>query len=322
MPDVIDLADRYRKALLARDAAALGRIIEAYRQIYQRLEPQIKLLQIEIDAGRVTPANRAKLARYHSLMANIYAELERFQSYIDVTLSQEVRFAVRQGIADASGLMGAAASGANITFRTLDPEAVEMLLGFLDRKGMLFTRLENLAGNNWVLAEQALIDGLAAGTGVRATAGILKALGAPLNDALRMVRTAQLWAYREATRAEYIANGNIVSGWVWNSALDPRTCMSCIALHGSIHPLSEPLRDHYNGRCTMVPLLTGMSNPVSETGESWFGNQDETTQRSMMGPGKFKLYKSGGLKEFTRLSKLSTDDVYGTMFVETPLKEL
>ena len=45
------------------------------------------------------------------------------------------------------------------------------------------------------------------------------------------------------------------TGWQWVASLGPRTCSSCWAQHGSIHPADEPgPLDHHQGRCARVPL--------------------------------------------------------------------
>ena len=88
--------------------------------------------------------------------------------------------------------------------------------------------------------------------------------GMSLTDALRMTRTAQIYSYREATRANYVAS-DVVTGWQWMAHVsDPRTCMSCIAKSGTVYPKGTPLNDHHNGRCTMLPVVLGRT-PISET---------------------------------------------------------
>jgi hypothetical protein len=45
-----------------------------------------------------------------------------------------------------------------------------------------------------------------------------------------------------------------LAGWVWLAKLDARTCPSCWAQHGRLHPLEEPgPLDHQSGRCADMP---------------------------------------------------------------------
>lgn len=69
----------------------------------------------------------------------------------------------------------------------------------------------------------------------------------------------------------------------------------------------------------MLPYLG--DNAPETTGKDWFDRQDEATQRSMMGKDKFDAWKEGKF-EFGNLSSTHTDDVYGEMRGETPLKDL
>jgi len=150
-----------------------------------------------------------------------------------------------------------------------------------------------------------------------------------LTSALRYARTAQLWAYRESSRAAYLANGNIVGSWMWFADLvGPNTCSACIAMHGQVFPNTERLDDHWSGRCKDVPVVNwaalGVDLPPLDygpTGPEWFGMQDPARQLQILGPSKFALYQAGGL-DFSRLVKQVTDDVFGPMKIEATLHEL
>ena len=71
----------------------------------------------------------------------------------------------------------------------------------------------------------------------------------------------------------------------------------------------------------MIPVTITNPNPDIQTGEAWFNEQDEATQRKILGPGKYDAWKAGKF-EFGAVSKQVSDPVYGTMRVETPLKDL
>jgi hypothetical protein len=119
-----------------------------------------------------------------------------------------------------------------------------------------------------------------------------------------------------------VANANVVEGWIWVAALgDPGTCMSCVAMHGTVHPVYEPLNDHYNGRCRQAPKAVGFDNPVDEVGTEWFEQQSEAFQRQALGPGKYEAWRDGAF-ELNALTTEQTDAVYGPMRVETPLWKL
>jgi hypothetical protein len=135
------------------------------------------------------------------------------------------------------------------------------------------------------------------------------------------MRTVQLWGYREASRASYIANPEVVTGWIWYAALDTETCGACIAMHGTRHSADEVLDDHYNGRCSMIPITITNPNPDIESGLEWFGKLDEDKQREILGDSKYEAWKDGKF-DLDQLTHQKDEPVYGTMRVERSLKSL
>ena len=315
--NITNLADKFRKALITADEDTLRRLLEAYQQLYGRLKDKIDLFLLKLETQpEWTRAQITRLARYGDLIQAIERELTGFQSYAQVEISTSARRAIESAILDTSRYMRALGYASP----TMLPSAtIETMLGFLQPDGVLFKRLGFMAKENAGKVANALLEGIGLGYNPIKVAGIIEQyLGGGLTDALRMARTSHLYAYREATRANYIANGDVVKGWIWWAELDG-ACMSCVSMHGTIHPLDEVLDDHHNGRCAMLPYLG--DNAPSATGEDWFRSQDEATQKQIMGDAKYEAWKEGKF-EFGQLSSEHTDDVYGLMRGETPLKDL
>ena len=329
IPDNPIIADaaRFRKALLAQDLAVQRRLITTYQSIYSGMQDKITLLADEITKrGKMTASEAVRLARYKSLMTEIEQQTQGYSVYLKTELSTAARAALAQGVKDAKYITSTAmVSNGDITaysLKTLDPRVIEQLLGFLSPDGALYKRIDQLPGWTAQQVSDSILDGVALGKNpATIAAGITKSMGVALTDSMRMVRTSQLWAYREASRATYAANSDVVEGWIWHSALDSRTCPSCIAMHGTKHPLSEPLNDHYNGRCAMVPITILNPDPQIETGEEWFNRQPESEQRQILGKGRFEAWRDGKF-QLSEISKDQRDDVYGIMRTAAPLKEL
>jgi hypothetical protein len=304
---------------------ALRRLIDAYGLIAKRLAGQIDALVLEIAAlPEATAAQVVRLERYTQLLDDVMAELANFRGFASVEMSAAARRALEDGLKASRVLVEiqlAGQPGIIAQFHRLPADAVEALLGFLDPGGPLYKRLGELPNVTAQRVANAIVEGVALGRGPRLNARIINALGMGLTDAMRMMRTAQLWAYREANRASYIANADVVRGWTWMAELDGSTCMSCIAMHGTEHSVEETLNDHHNGRCAMVPLVGDRPNPIEQSGEDWFRGQDEAAQRASMGKGKFEAWQKEQF-EFGQLVGVHTDEVYGEMRVETPLKSL
>lgn len=327
MSELTDTATRLKSALERQDMAALKRIIDAYGLLTNRLRGDIDALADEIAAMDSPPAGKVRRSeRYKHLLNDALDELTRYQGFMGVEVDALGKAMVDRGIAESRQLIAAAYGDSRIVgmLRDLPPETVEQLLGFLDPAGPLYKRLSELAPTTVDRLADVILQSVAMGKNPRVLAReiVNRGLGMGLTDSLRMARTVQLWSYREATRANYVANGDVVKGWVWYATLgDPRTCASCIAMHGTIHPLDEPLNDHHNGRCAAIPITITRRNPVEQTGEEWFNQQSDTAQEQILGKGKYQAWVD---KKFTfsQLTKEHDDQVYGMMRTEASLKDL
>ena len=119
-----------------------------------------------------------------------------------------------------------------------------------------------------------------------------------------IARTEMADAHRGAAEASQNANTDVLEGWVWWAQLGPRTCSSCIAQHGQLHPLDEPgPLDHHQGRCTRLPRTKTWeelgfhgipeTRPEIELGPDWFDRQPENVQLAILGPKKLEAWMGG-----------------------------
>lgn len=326
VPPVLEALARFRAQIDARDTQALNRLIDNYVSSWQRLELLLNRLLLELGDETPTAGQLIRLTRYKRLMEQAAQELAGLQALTGNEIETAGEIGINLGQQHMQELISTAISGGPeiaTAFNALPKDAVETLLGFMDPEGPLFARLRLLAPTTTEAVSAAIVEGVTLGFNPRKIAGLVQdAFGRGLSDALRFVRTAQLWSYREANRAVMVANQNVVDGWIWVAAIgDPNTCMSCIVQHGTVHSVYEPLNDHHNGRCRAAPLVKGFNNPVDEIGTEWFEKQSAAYQRQAMGPGKYDAWKQGKF----RLDQLSTeqiDEVYGPMRIEQTLKAL
>lgn len=328
MPDpspVLETVAQYRAQLDRLEAQAIGRLARNYARSWRRLELMLNGLLLEIGDASPTRGQLIRLERYQTLMEQIAAELAGLQAATANEIEDIADISVRLGELHARQLLSTTMTGGpGITarFNVLPVDAIKSLLGFLDPAGPLYNRLALLAPTTAQWVADAIAEGVTMGFNPRKIARIVQeAFGRGLNDALRFVRTAQLWAYREANRATMVANGDILEGWVWHADLGPRTCMSCIAMHGTVHPVTETLNDHHNGRCAPIPLVKGYENPVTETGATWFEQQPAAVQQEMMGRETWDAWR-GGAFDLSELTTEHVDAVYGPMRVRSPLWQL
>jgi len=258
-------------------------------------------------------------------MDAVEEQVTKYSVYLETELNMTAKDAIASASRDAKIILAELLGNeAELIARvqSLNPRIVENLVAFLDPGGELYKRIQFYGEEAASRVSDAIITHVTLGRNPRVLGRFLRdRLGWTLTDALRTARTVQLYSYREASRANYIANNNIVKGWIWYAQLDGKTCASCIAKHGSFHTLDERLADHYNGRCSMLPVTITNPNPDIRPGEDWFREQPEQLQSATLGKGKYKAWSEGQF-EFSKLSKEVPDAVYQSMWVETPLKEL
>lgn len=349
-PTIQDLIRQYQQQLDVQNAESVARLLEAYKRAYDQLSQAQDALILEVQAMRaagkkITAAKINKLRRYRELLQQTAQQMDHYAGIIEDEVARAAPGAVYLGAQQAEDMVRTLFSGipeamqAQIigTWQRLPDEAIQALIGALQAQSPL-ARI-TLAGFGAQAAQgigEALVMALLSGKGPRETAArMAREWGIPLTRALTIARTEQIRAHRMAAMASYRANGHIVKGWIWHAQMDTRTCLSCIAQHGSEHPLGEDLDDHVAGRCVAVPItvsfaemgLEGMedyefgrvANPGD--GERWFSSLPEEAQRKMMGAGKYDAWRAGRFS-FAKLSKAVYDDDWGRSFVETPLYEL
>ncbi len=322
---VIDYAEQFKRRLIARDLATERRLITAYRGLYATIRNEVDALLLEVaQAGEeMTPAQMRRLRRYGQLLADLERQLTGYAAFTRAEMTEAARLAVRMGADDARTLAAVALGDARYAaeLRALHPAAIEQLLGFLDPAGPLYQRLDGLPKYTAEQVATALLEGVAKGQNPRIiTRAITNALGMALTDSLRMTRTVQIYSYREANRASYLANNDVVQGWIWYADL-VQACPACLAMHGTQHPLTETLNDHHNGHCAMLPLTIGQTNALAGAGERYFTGLPEAQQEKLLGPGRYAAWKAGQF-QFTALATEHTDAVYGPMRTTTALRDL
>lgn len=332
---LLETLAKLRRQFDAQDTRVLNRIITAYATGYGRVTPEITALveyMEQLDkAGKLTPEAVKRSAVYRAVNRSIESELTDYQSYLRTEISAAADAAAKSGLSAGRLLMLAAIADAlgvaigdvpQDQVRRTQPSALMFLMDYLRREGPLFRKIDDLSGYHAKRIADGILEQVALGKNPRIIADwITDAYGMGLTDSLRMTRTVQLYSYRQANNAVQVANFEVLRGVVWCAELDDRVCMSCVALHGTVYPVGTIADDHYNGRCAMVPWVEGAPNPIEQSGEDWFNEQSDATQQAMMGQAKWDAWKDGQF-ELSQLTKVTTDDVYGSMRGETSLKDL
>jgi len=335
---VIAHAMKVRQQMLARDAKTLNTLTKEYLKAYRSLKADVQALQKMIAQVQPEKGDLLRLAATQNLLDGVKREIGKFAAILGDEIEMAIKAEIKQAGLDAFGLVQAALPGMDpaelaVSWSRIAPEQIYTMYGFTDPGGPLYANIKaNFSDDVAAAVRESLLQGYIKGMHSTAIAGLIRqATGQGLEWALSTARTATVWSYRAANAANYLANSQVVKGWVWWSALNERTCMSCISLHGTEHSLNEMLADHHLGRCTAIPITKTFAelgiegvpeSPLNiQRGEDWFKAQSAEMQRKMMGPAKYKAWKDGAF-EFDQLTRPYISPVYGKMLREASLLEI
>lgn len=301
------------------DAEALQTVSGVFGGMYDRISPQIELILRRLGDD---PAQSETNKAIEEIQALLQGQMDGFAGYIENTLPQLEADSVQLGLSHSLLILGLF----GIEGET-PADAIDVLGTMLAPNSPLYKRLKMYGAYHADSIAQALKDiitnSMTTGQGQSFIANIMRQaeliITNALADAIRLIRTSLLYAYREATRLNYAANG--VTQWQWLAKLDDRVCMSCVVMHGTVHSIDEGLNDHHNGRCAMIPVVDGNLLVEENAGQSWFSKLGQTQQKAMMGKGRYEAWKAGNF-ELSEISTFYDDSVYGQMRRESSLKEL
>lgn len=311
--------NRFRQELLRNERQAASEMVRVYGEAWRRIRAELERLDAEYQRAKasgekLSPSWIYEYNRAKAFRDQVEAELLRFAQYAEVKIREQQLEAIEAAESHAEELtrriLGKPPAGLVIDWNRIDREVVLAMLGAVQQDSPLHKLLMSISKQGGQAAEDMLVQGVLLGRNPREVAPDLKrALGTTLSRALTIARTETLRTHRMATRESYKANSDIVTGWIWHSALDARTCPACWAMHGTQHRLDEILDDHPNGRCAMIPKtrtwaeigkqfglnLSGIEDakPKIEPGPVLFARLPMDEQIKILGPAKWAAWKDG-----------------------------
>lgn len=294
-------------------------LIRTWALAWDEVSPDLRDTLIGIakayDAG--DPIPRSAFARSAALSAVLAVIADRLE-----TLGTE--FGVRV-VRDLPDVVTMAANGVRDVLRPQLPDVFRFppssRIEAAPLDAIVKRATQQITSPRWHLSDQAydavrreLVRGVAVGAGPRDVAGrmVRRAeyrFNGGLSRALGIARTEMLDANRAAAKYGQDRHSSVLAGWTWLTHLDPKTCRSCIAQHGSFHELDEPgPLDHQQGRCARLPTVrpwseiagvdddTVDSEPVSAglvDADEWFAGLTEQQQRDILGRAGFAAWRRG-----------------------------
>ena len=331
MPDplVVRVLADYRRQLQDTESAQFRDMAARWSAVQDRLTVQIDSLAAEIDAlrqaGEVVSRGRLlRLDRYRALLTQVDAETTRFDRLTTGQIVSAQSDAIGLGLEAAAAAIDAGYQQAGrvaVDWNRLPRRAVQTMAGLASDGSPLAA----LIAQSYPLTVQALTDTLVQAVGLgwnpkKTAAAMRQAADLPLNRALRIARTEQLRAYRETTRAQYAESG-VVTAYRRLAAKSLRTCPACLFADGKVYQLDEPLDEHPNGRCQLIPILDGMPERGWQTGREWFKTLPAEQQSAMLGPGVYEKWKRERF-DLDRLITVREDATWGNSLQVTPLSAL
>lgn len=324
MPSVYQVARAFRRQVLEADQESRTDLIKAYgvawREIKASLDEMTSLIATARASGESTSsAWLQRQTRYRSLLGQVSQEVGRIAEIGAITLPREQAELVRlaqehmRELARAQVAIPTPDIGVAASFNRLNPDAVETMVGFFQDGSPLRDGLNELGPAAAEDIAAALRRGVILGESTDAIARRARhAFGGNLVAAKRLSRTALIRTYQEASHQTMLLNRDILNGWYWLAALGAKRppCASCVALHGSFHPLRERLSDHWQGRCTAVPGVKGETVNLG-SGEEWLRRQDEETQAAVLGAESARKAWEAGRVELVDFTTVRRNKYWG-----------
>ena len=329
----------YRTLLDQHVQQAEHTLNNAYMRTLAAIQPRLDALYREIkakqDAGETIPPSWIyEERRLQNIKALIAQQMAHYGNTTQNTVAQLQHIGTTLGTQAARQQLEATVpTGVRYNnFGVPKPEAIADMVSALQPDSPLYDMFRSFGEEAAQNAGDALVRGVTLGSNPRIVArDVEQALGISRNRALTLCRTECLRAYRSSQMATYRANDDVVAEWVWTAALSTRTCAACIAMNGSKHPLTEEMQSHPNCRCAPVPLTRDWSDilgiddlPDSRvdipSGSDWFDDQDEDTQRAILGS-KYDAFARGDFN-LSDIVGVSHNADWGKSIYVKPLKEL
>lgn len=341
--DTLTVLDQMRKQLATMTTAQTVALTQAWINAWDALQPEFNAAVLELLAaaknGRVPVSVVGRNIRLRDTIQQARAMLDQLAATTNVQVSTDVGQAMLDALDQHEALVRSqlppGQAGAAVTFNRVSPEAVAAMVERSTQSIHKFTR--PLPADVERMMKQQLIRGIAVGDNPRRTAyrimkGAEGRFNGGLTRALNIARTETLDAHRAATQSSEGTNTAILAEWEWHASLSARTCPSCLAKHGTRHPLDESgPNDHPSGRCARVTVtktwaelgFTGIEEPPSltQSSEDWYKNLTPESQAAIMGKSRRDLLASGEIS-WADLSRKQENPGWRDSYNAAPVKDL
>ena len=331
--------EEFDRLLNAQDASATKQLVRSYQSVSAQLVRDTEALTKIAQTQGLKPWQVMRMQRYRELQAQYIQNFDRYAEAAGNVISDRQRDAVnlaRRG-SEATVIAGLPPgitmdnmANMGLGWNRLPDEAYRNFIGISATGAPLSELLQPIGPLTAGRIRQTIGTGIALGYGPRKVARqVADTSGMALSRALLISRTEITRAHREASRLDYQNNSQLVKGYRRVATKADSTCVACIALDGTKYPLNEPLNEHPNGRCSMVPDVLDYADlgldverlPEPPTARDWLENQPELVQRKDLKKARFDAWKKGDI-QLNQLATVKPNPVWGDSAVVKPLKDL
>ncbi|MGD7788207.1 phage minor head protein [Propionibacteriaceae bacterium Y1700] len=299
-----------QRAMLAQVTDAQTRAVvaawaRAWDEIALDLERATRAMAANSGTATAAQARRVRIARQAYAIASV--QLRDLCAAAGVRVGRDLERVIRLGAEGQIGLINTQLPpGFAVRFDRVDGRQLD---------AMVRRTTQQITARHYALADDAseamrreLVRGMAAGDNPRTAAALMldrvqDEFNGGMFRALTIARTEQLDSYRAAGKVAQQAHAGVLDGWMWVASLSNRTCRSCVAMHGSRHPLAEdgPI-DHHQGRCARVPVTKswrelGVTAPEPASAvpdaDQWFRSLPAADQRAILTERGFEQWQAG-----------------------------
>lgn len=336
------LAEAYRDDLEAQSQRAVDRLIRSWAAAQARTEIEVSTFLKKLQAAREAGVEPSLAWLYQEeRLGNVLRSIQRETRIWAPSASDDVRalaYDAQDRAEEAAQRLTVEAAaeglpGLEVTFSDINPENLATVTAHLAPGGPLQELLAMAGTQAAELAQDALVQGVALGKGSDwITSRLRRALDVPRWRAETIARSEALRVFRETSRETYRAS-QVVGTWTWLAFIDRRTCVCCVVMDGTEHPVTETLDGHPRCRCTMIPRTLSWAQinpaladlpdtrPPVRSGKDWLAQAGESTQRALMGPGKLQAWKSGEVSLDDMVARTHSE-AWGSMRRERSLVEI
>lgn len=272
---------------------------------------------------RIPKAMFARSARLQMVLAYIGDRLTSLAADAGVTITRDIHQVVTDAAAAQasiiSAMLPAGPRHAALAPHRIVPSALDVIVARTTEQ--ITSELKPLQPAAEAAVRRELIRGVAAGIGPRDVADRMVArardgFNGGLDRALVISRTEVLEAHRQAAQYAQRQHSDVLAGWIWLAHLSPTMCRACLAMNGSLHPLTEAgPQGHPNCRCARMPEtkswtalgIRGVEEPAGNVtdSESYFKTLTVAQQQQILGLRGYALWRRGEfpMSDWAKLQK-------------------